>query len=145
MDVQEFNRLLALLALPADELQTSGRLASCIRNSYAHMPTVRDIVTMTEAEFLRTRGVGRTLLRELNGILGGMGLSLGMDAAQLPGYVAPKIELITASAIKFESLGITLVKQVSQDLASGSTKEALMGLRELKEFVERCEQELSHS
>ncbi|MCK5172364.1 MAG: DNA-directed RNA polymerase subunit alpha, partial [Planctomycetes bacterium] len=43
-----------------------------------HVETVRQLVTMTEADLLKIRSFGKTSLREIQRKLADMGFSLGM-------------------------------------------------------------------
>ncbi len=58
------------------ELELSVRSNNCL--SAAKICTVRDLVTMTEAELLKVRSFGKTSLREIKRKLADMDLSLGM-------------------------------------------------------------------
>src|SRR4030095_2225304 len=67
-----------------EELELSVRSYNCLKN--ANIRTLRELVTKTEAEMLKTKNFGRKSLNEIKEILAGMGLSLGMrfDQAAAP-------------------------------------------------------------
>lgn len=66
------------------EMEMSVRAANCLKLDRS-IRTVADLVQKTEAELLKTKGLGRRTLKEFKMILGEMGLSLGMkiDADEL--------------------------------------------------------------
>ncbi|HUU45260.1 MAG TPA: DNA-directed RNA polymerase subunit alpha [Acidobacteriota bacterium] len=70
-------RVRQLLSMRVDELELSVRSSNCLRA--ANILTIEDLVRRTESEMLKYRNFGRKSLTELNGILGEMGLSFGMD------------------------------------------------------------------
>lgn len=59
-----------------DELELSVRSYHCLKN--ANIRTLRDLVTKTEDQLLRTKNFGRKSLNEINEVLAGVGLHLGM-------------------------------------------------------------------
>jgi DNA-directed RNA polymerase subunit alpha len=63
-----------------EELELSVRSYNCLKN--ANIRTLRELVTKTEAEMLKTKNFGRKSLNEIKEILAGMGLSLGMRLDQ---------------------------------------------------------------
>jgi DNA-directed RNA polymerase subunit alpha len=63
-----------------EELELSVRSYNCLKN--ANIRTLRELVTKTEAEMLKTKNFGRKSLNEIKEILTGMGLSLGMRLDQ---------------------------------------------------------------
>ena len=65
-----------ILDKPVDELELSVRSYNCLKN--ANIKTLRDLVTKTEAELLQTKNFGRKSLNEINEVLAGLGLRLGM-------------------------------------------------------------------
>jgi DNA-directed RNA polymerase subunit alpha len=67
-----------------EELELSVRSYNCLKN--ANIRTLRELVTKTEADMLKTKNFGRKSLNEIKEILAGMGLSLGMrfDQAATP-------------------------------------------------------------
>ena len=71
----------ALLAKEIDELDLSVRSANCLKN--ASINTLRDLVRKTEREMLETKNFGRKSLEELQDLLGKLGLSFGMEIAEL--------------------------------------------------------------
>jgi len=73
----EDERLLDQLNRSVDELELSVRSYNCLKN--ADIKTIRDLVTKSEPEMLKTKNFGRKSLNEIKDILGEMGLSLGMN------------------------------------------------------------------
>jgi DNA-directed RNA polymerase subunit alpha len=63
-----------------EELELSVRSYNCLKN--ANIRTLRELVTKTEAEMLKTKNFGRKSLNEIKEILTSMGLSLGMRLDQ---------------------------------------------------------------
>ena len=63
-----------------EELELSVRSYNCLKN--ANIRTLRELVSKTEAEMLKTKNFGRKSLNEIKEILQGMGLSLGMRMDQ---------------------------------------------------------------
>ncbi len=63
-----------------EELELSVRSYNCLKN--ANIRTLRELVTKTEAEMLKTKNFGRKSLNEIKEILASMGLSLGMRLDQ---------------------------------------------------------------
>ncbi len=59
-----------------EELELSVRSYNCLKN--ANIRTIRELVTKTEGEMLKTKNFGRKSLNEIKDILQTMGLSLGM-------------------------------------------------------------------
>ncbi len=59
-----------------EELELSVRSYNCLKN--ANITTIRELVSKTEAEMLKTKNFGRKSLNEIKEILAVMGLSLGM-------------------------------------------------------------------
>ena len=72
----EDERLLETLGRSVDELELSVRSYNCLKN--ADITNIRDLVTKTESEMLKTKNFGRKSLNEIKDILAEMGLSLGM-------------------------------------------------------------------
>jgi DNA-directed RNA polymerase subunit alpha len=64
------------LKVPISELELSVRSSNCLRE--ARIKTIGDLVKRTELEMLKYRNFGKKSLSEINKILSGMGLSLGM-------------------------------------------------------------------
>jgi DNA-directed RNA polymerase subunit alpha len=60
-----------------DELELTVRAYNCLKN--ADIRTIRELVKKSEKELLATKNFGRTTLVEIQEILEGMGLSLGME------------------------------------------------------------------
>jgi DNA-directed RNA polymerase subunit alpha len=59
-----------------EELELSVRSYNCLKN--ANITTIRELVTKSEQEMLKTKNFGRKSLNEIKEILSAMGLSLGM-------------------------------------------------------------------
>jgi DNA-directed RNA polymerase subunit alpha len=83
---EEAERLRELLARSVEELELSVRSGNCLRR--ANIKTLGDLVSRTEGEMLKYRNFGKQSLKEINEILGGMGLYLGMDVDAILGEKA---------------------------------------------------------
>ncbi len=59
-----------------EELELSVRSYNCLKN--ANITSIRELVTKSEQEMLKTKNFGRKSLNEIKEILAAMGLSLGM-------------------------------------------------------------------
>jgi DNA-directed RNA polymerase subunit alpha len=68
--------VLEKLRLPVTELELSVRSANCLRE--AKIKTMADLVQRNEPEMLKFRNFGKKSLAEIQEILKGMGLTLGM-------------------------------------------------------------------
>jgi DNA-directed RNA polymerase subunit alpha len=68
--------LLAKLRMPISELELSVRSSNCLRE--AKINTIGELVQKTEMEMLKYRNFGKKSLAEINEILKGLGLSLGL-------------------------------------------------------------------
>jgi DNA-directed RNA polymerase subunit alpha len=68
--------VLEKLRTPVADLELSVRSANCLRE--AKIKTIADLVQKTEAEMLKYRNFGKKSLAEVQNLLKGMGLSLGM-------------------------------------------------------------------
>src|SRR5262249_59932411 len=68
-----------------EELELSVRSSNCLKQ--ADIKTIGDLVQKSEAEMLKYRNFGRKSLKEIQDILGEMGLSFGMNVSQ---YYQPK-------------------------------------------------------
>jgi DNA-directed RNA polymerase subunit alpha len=79
-----------LLEKSVDELELSVRSSNCLRA--AEIRTIGDLVQKTEPEMLKYRNFGRKSLKEIQDILGEMGLSFGMS-------VTPYIESKTPARL----------------------------------------------
>ncbi|MBI4335049.1 MAG: DNA-directed RNA polymerase subunit alpha [Candidatus Omnitrophica bacterium] len=77
------------LGMPISELELSVRSTNCLKE--ARIKTIGDLVKKTELEMLKYRNFGKKSLGEINKILVGMGLSLGLkfDEEKLKRF-APK-------------------------------------------------------
>ncbi len=64
------------LKVPISELELSVRSSNCLKE--AKIKTIGDLVRKTELEMLKYRNFGKKSLAEINNVLTGMGLSLGM-------------------------------------------------------------------
>lgn len=76
---------LARLNRSVDELELSVRSYNCLKN--ANVRTIGELVQKTEADLLKVKNFGRKSLHEIQEILHGMGLKLGM---QLDNWPAPQ-------------------------------------------------------
>jgi DNA-directed RNA polymerase subunit alpha len=65
------------LRLPISELELSVRSSNCLRE--ANIKTIADLVKKTEDEMLSFKNFGKKSLNEIQELLMGMGLSLGMQ------------------------------------------------------------------
>lgn len=74
---KEYKELLGKLKLPVSELELSVRSNNCLRE--AKIKTIGDLVMRSEQEMLQYRNFGKKSLGEIDEILKGMGLSLGME------------------------------------------------------------------
>jgi DNA-directed RNA polymerase subunit alpha len=77
---EEKERIRRLMKRSVDELELSVRSANCLAN--AGIKTISDLVQKTEQEMLRYRNFGRKSLKEISGILDGMGLSFGLNVEE---------------------------------------------------------------
>ncbi len=66
-----------LINKPITELELSVRSSNCLEA--ANIKTIGDLVRKTESQMLKYKNFGKKSLTEINGILSGMSLSLGMD------------------------------------------------------------------
>jgi DNA-directed RNA polymerase subunit alpha len=74
-----------MLEKPVDELELSVRSSNCLRA--AEIKTIGDLVQKSEPEMLKYRNFGRKSLKEIQDILGEMGLGFGMDVSK---YYEPR-------------------------------------------------------
>jgi DNA-directed RNA polymerase subunit alpha len=65
-----------------EELELSVRSQNCLKND--NIVYIGDLVCKTEGEMLKTPNFGRKSLNEIKEVLGGMGLSFGMDITEWP-------------------------------------------------------------
>jgi DNA-directed RNA polymerase subunit alpha len=82
---EEVLRVRKLLEKSVDELELSVRSSNCLRA--AEIRSIGDLVQKTEPEMLKYRNFGRKSLKEIQDILGEMGLAFGMSVAP---YLEPK-------------------------------------------------------
>ncbi len=61
-----------------EELELGVRAYNCLKN--ANIYTLKDLVTKTESDLLKTKHFGRKSLQQVKHVLESMGLSLGMEA-----------------------------------------------------------------
>ncbi len=61
-----------------EELELGVRAYNCLKN--ANIYTLKDLVTKTESDLLKTKHFGRKSLQQVKHVLDSMGLSLGMEA-----------------------------------------------------------------
>ena len=79
---EDFTAFHNTLNRPVDELELSVRSYNCLKN--ADIRTIRDLVQKTEPKMLKTKNFGKKSLHEIKEVLAEMGLTLGMDLADLP-------------------------------------------------------------
>lgn len=91
---EEEERLRELLNESVEELELSVRSANCLKT--ANIKTIGDLVRKTESDMLKYKNFGRKSLNEIKEILGGMGLSFGMDVDSIlskgKSSFAPRVE-----------------------------------------------------
>ena len=75
-DTAAEEELAAKIEMPIEALELTVRSANCLESN--HIDTVKQLVSMTEAELLKIRSFGKTSLREVTRKLADMGLSMGM-------------------------------------------------------------------
>jgi DNA-directed RNA polymerase subunit alpha len=72
----------ALLSREIDELELSVRSVNSLKNANIH--TLRDLVRRTERDMLETKNFGKKSLEEVQEVLQGLGLHLGMEVPERP-------------------------------------------------------------
>jgi len=72
----------AKLNMPIAELRFSVRAGNCLE--YDDIRTVRDLVGKNEDQLMEIRNFGETTLEEIQQVLGGLGLHLGMKVSKAP-------------------------------------------------------------
>jgi len=77
---EDYMRTRRMLEKSVDELELSVRSSNCLRA--AEIKSIGDLVQKSEAEMLKYRNFGRKSLKEIQDILGEMGLSFGMDLSK---------------------------------------------------------------
>jgi DNA-directed RNA polymerase subunit alpha len=60
-----------------EELELGVRAYNCLKN--ANIYTLKDLVSKTESDLLKTKHFGRKSLQQVKHVLDSMGLSLGME------------------------------------------------------------------
>jgi DNA-directed RNA polymerase subunit alpha len=83
----ELDRVKRLLDKSVEELELSVRSSNCLRA--AEIKSIGDLVQKSEPEMLKYRNFGRKSLKEIQDILGEMGLSFGMDVSQYYEHKTP--------------------------------------------------------
>jgi DNA-directed RNA polymerase subunit alpha len=63
-----------------EELELGVRAYNCLKN--ANIYTLKDLVSKTESDLLKTKHFGRKSLQQVKHVLDSMGLSLGMETPQ---------------------------------------------------------------
>ncbi len=79
--VKETERLRELVLKAIDEMDLSVRAKNSLHNE--NINTIGDLVSRTDEDLLKFKNLGRKSLDEIKETLGTMGLSLGMDVAQV--------------------------------------------------------------
>src|SRR5882762_10099648 len=77
---EERQRVRRMLEKSVEELELSVRSSNCLRA--AEIKSIGDLVQKSEPEMLKYRNFGRKSLKEIQDILGEMGLGFGMDIAR---------------------------------------------------------------
>jgi len=77
---EEILRIRKLLGKSVEELELSVRSSNCLRA--AEIKSIGDLVQKGEPEMLKYRNFGRKSLKEIQDILGEMGLHFGMDISR---------------------------------------------------------------
>ena len=77
---EEIVKVRKMLEKSVEELELSVRSSNCLRA--AEIKTIGDLVQKSEPEMLKYRNFGRKSLKEIQDILGEMGLGFGMDVSQ---------------------------------------------------------------
>lgn len=80
METEEEKQMREKLKIPISELELSVRSSNCLRE--AKIKTIGDLVKKSELEMLKYRNFGKKSLGEINKILVGMNLSLGMKIGE---------------------------------------------------------------
>ncbi len=83
---EELEKLKEVLNRSVEELELSVRSSNCLRR--ANIKTLGDLVRRTEQDMLKYRNFGKQSLKEINEILAGMNLHLGMDVEAILGGAA---------------------------------------------------------
>ncbi len=76
-EVEVDKEFMDMVNKPISELELSVRSANCLEA--ANIKTIGDLIQKTEAQMLKYKNFGKKSLSEINAILTGMGLGLGMD------------------------------------------------------------------
>lgn len=84
---EEVSRIRKMLDKSVDELELSVRSSNCLRA--AEIRQIGELVTKTEPEMLKYRNFGRKSLKEIQDILGEMGLHFGMDVSRYLEHKTP--------------------------------------------------------
>jgi DNA-directed RNA polymerase subunit alpha len=84
---EEVTRVRQLLDKSVEELELSVRSSNCLRA--AEIKSIGDLVQKSEPEMLKYRNFGRKSLKEIQDILGEMGLGFGMDIARFYEHKSP--------------------------------------------------------
>src|SRR5438034_7430508 len=77
---EELERIRKLLNKSVEELELSVRSSNCLRA--AEIKSIGDLVQKSEGEMLKYRNFGRKSLKEIQDILGEMGVHFGMDISR---------------------------------------------------------------
>jgi DNA-directed RNA polymerase subunit alpha len=84
---EEVMRVRKLLDKSVEELELSVRSSNCLRA--AEIKSIGDLVQKSEPEMLKYRNFGRKSLKEIQDILGEMGLAFGMDISRFYEHKSP--------------------------------------------------------
>ena len=91
----EILRVRRLLDKSVEELELSVRSSNCLRA--AEIKNIGELVQKGEPEMLKFRNFGRKSLKEIQDILGEMGLHFGMDVSR---YYAHRVPMLPATTVE---------------------------------------------
>ncbi|MEO5616295.1 MAG: DNA-directed RNA polymerase subunit alpha [Candidatus Eisenbacteria bacterium] len=91
----EILRIRRLLDKSVEELELSVRSSNCLRA--AEIKSIGELVQKGEPEMLKFRNFGRKSLKEIQDILGEMGLHFGMDVRR---YFAHRVPMLPATPVE---------------------------------------------
>ncbi|MFZ5802295.1 MAG: DNA-directed RNA polymerase subunit alpha [Candidatus Omnitrophota bacterium] len=85
-----------LVNKPISELELSVRSANCLEA--AHIKTIGDLIQKTEQQMLKYKNFGKKSLAEIQAILTGMNLTLGMNVEERLGKGTAAVKPVTAAS-----------------------------------------------
>jgi len=92
---EDILRIRRMLDRSVEELELSVRSSNCLRA--AEIKSIGDLVQKSEGEMLKFRNFGRKSLKEIQDILGEMGLHFGMDVSR---YYAHRVPAMPAAPVE---------------------------------------------